>query len=160
MRILVAIDGSPCSFAAVSEAAKFPWPAGTEIRIIMAEPPCSASVAGNLSPGAFDELMKAEQVEALKHLHNAVAVLAQSGAGVRVTSSFLKGPPKDVVVTTAEEWGADLVVVGSHGYGPVRRFFLGSVSSFVANNAPCSVQIVRGRQVESAAAPAAPHEDR
>ena len=42
--------------------------------------------------------------------------------------------------------GADLIVVGSHGYGRLRRLMLGSVASAVVANAPCSVQVVRNKQ--------------
>ena len=48
-----------------------------------------------------------------------------------------------MIVEEAERWGADLILVGSHGYGSVKRFMLGSVSQAVATHAPCSVEIVR-----------------
>lgn len=51
--------------------------------------------------------------------------------------------PKEVIVDEAGRWRADLVVVGCHGYGSVKRFMLGSVSEAVAIHAPCSVEIVR-----------------
>ena len=41
------------------------------------------------------------------------------------------------------EWGADLIVVGSHGQRGIRRFLLGSAAEFVARHASCSVEIVR-----------------
>jgi nucleotide-binding universal stress UspA family protein len=91
----------------------------------------------------FDEVVKQQRAESTKRLHDAAAVLAQSASRLRVTQALLEGRPKDAIVTEAERWGADLVVVGSHGYGPIRRFFLGSVSLFVAHHAPCSVLVVR-----------------
>ena len=56
---------------------------------------------------------------------------------------MIDGSPKQVIVEQAEQWGADLIVVGCHGFGPVKRFLLGSVSQAVAVHAPCSVEIVR-----------------
>jgi nucleotide-binding universal stress UspA family protein len=53
------------------------------------------------------------------------------------------GSPKEAILDEAERWGADLIVVGSHGYGAIQRLFLGSVSLAVATNALCSVEIVR-----------------
>jgi nucleotide-binding universal stress UspA family protein len=46
-------------------------------------------------------------------------------------------------VDEAEEWDADLIVVGSHGYQSWERMLLGSVSQSVAAHAECSVEIVR-----------------
>ena len=43
-------------------------------------------------------------------------------------------------------WGADLVVLGTHGHGPAGRFLLGSVAHSVALHAPCSVEVVRSRK--------------
>jgi nucleotide-binding universal stress UspA family protein len=57
----------------------------------------------------------------------------------------IDGSPKQVIVEQAEQWGADLIVMGCHGFGPVKRFLLGSVSQAVAVHAPCSVEIVRLR---------------
>jgi nucleotide-binding universal stress UspA family protein len=56
---------------------------------------------------------------------------------------LLEGRPKETIVDEADRWGADLIVVGSHGYGAFRRLFLGSVSLAVAANAHCNVEIVR-----------------
>ena len=56
------------------------------------------------------------------------------------------GSPKEVILDEADAFGADLIVVGSHGYGMVERFLLGSVSQAVALHAKCSVQIVRGAE--------------
>jgi nucleotide-binding universal stress UspA family protein len=47
------------------------------------------------------------------------------------------------IVSKARELGVDLVVVGSHGGGPVSRLLLGSVAEAVAADAPCSVLVVR-----------------
>ncbi len=148
MKVLLAIDGSPGSLAAVAEVARRPWPADSEFRVILAEPPCIPSIAGFVSKGAFDEIIKAEQGEALKHLQQAVATLAESRVAGRVSSALVEGSPKDVIIAAAEEWEADLIVLGSHGYGPIRRFFLGSISNYIANNAPCSVEIVRPRPTD------------
>ena len=56
------------------------------------------------------------------------------------------GFPKQIILDEAEGWGADLIVVGSHGRGLMGRFLLGSVSQAVALNARCSVEIVRCRR--------------
>ena len=57
----------------------------------------------------------------------------------------LDGVPKDVIVQEARDWGADLIVLGCHGYGPVRRAVLGSVVTAVVTDAPCSVEVVRAK---------------
>jgi nucleotide-binding universal stress UspA family protein len=48
-------------------------------------------------------------------------------------------------VEEAERWGADLIVLGSHGHGATMRMRLGSVSHRVVLHAPCSVEVIRGR---------------
>jgi nucleotide-binding universal stress UspA family protein len=56
------------------------------------------------------------------------------------------GDARSCIVDEAKEWGADLIVVGSHGYTGLKRLLLGSVAQSVVTHAPCSVEVVRGKQ--------------
>jgi nucleotide-binding universal stress UspA family protein len=56
------------------------------------------------------------------------------------------GDPRSVIVDQAEEWSADLIVIGSRGLTSLKRLLLGSVAQSVINHAPCSVAVVRKKQ--------------
>lgn len=143
MKILLAIDGSPCSDAAVAEVVRLPWPPQSEIRVITVDAPIDPGLLRGGPATVFDEIVKQQRAEENRRLRDVAATLAQNAPALRVTVALLEGWPKDAIVAEAERWGADLVVVGSHGYGPIRRFFLGSISLYVAHHAPCSVLVVR-----------------
>lgn len=143
MKILLATDGSSCSDAAVSEICRRPWPEGTEVRIITVDAPWTEELLRGRSSSMFDEMNKQLRAEAWQRLNDAAAVFKRNAPGLIVTPVFREGHPKDTILDEAERWGADLIVVGSHGYGAIKRLFLGSVSLAVATNAACSVEIVR-----------------
>lgn len=147
MKILLAIDGSPCSAAAVAETARRPWPAGTEVLVIAVDPPVEGAFR-TIPTQAFDQIVQQQRAALRESLASSLRTLASGVSMVSCTSRLLEGSPKETIVRTAQDCSADLVVVGSHGYGPVRRFFLGSVSLYVALYAPCSVEIVRDRTVD------------
>lgn len=65
-------------------------------------------------------------------------------AGFSVTVHLEVGDVRERIIDSAEEWPADLIVVGSHGRDTFMRFLLGSVAESVARHANCSVEIVRG----------------
>jgi nucleotide-binding universal stress UspA family protein len=92
---------------------------------------------------AHEELIEEERKRAPERVDRAVQAIKQHAAELTVEAEILEGSPKKVIVEEAERWGANLIVIGSHGYGPVKRFLLGSVSHAVALHAPCSVEIVR-----------------
>lgn len=152
MKILLAIDGSPSSKAAVTEIASKPWPEGTEVKILSAvkvaipyipDPLLLLETANlKLRESEFNRLTIAVE-QAADQLRE-----SESGNRLKIETEILDGSPKEVIVDEAEAWGADLIVVGSHGYGNIKRFLLGSVSQAVATHAPCSVQIVRSHQKE------------
>ncbi|HEX6625674.1 MAG TPA: universal stress protein [Pyrinomonadaceae bacterium] len=152
MKILLAVDGSTFGDAAVSEVARRPWPAGSEVRIISAAE--ASHIPAPVPHGAAD--LYAEALEdACEQARTALAraaskLSAEGGTGLRITTAAPVGPAKEVILSEAEEWGADLIVVGSHGRGFWKRLFLGSVSQAVAAHAPCSVEIVRGPKAAEA----------
>ncbi|GMP63783.1 hypothetical protein CsSME_00025338 [Camellia sinensis var. sinensis] len=62
---------------------------------------------------------------------------------VKVETRVEYGDPRDVICQVAEKLGVDMVVLGSHGYGLIKRAFLGSVSNHCAQKANCPVLIVK-----------------
>src|SRR4030095_5369149 len=73
-----------------------------------------------------------------------------AGARTEVTAKTLKGDPTIAIPEEAERCGADLIVVGTHGYNALERLWLGSVSRAVASHAKCSVEIARRRKDQGA----------
>jgi nucleotide-binding universal stress UspA family protein len=92
---------------------------------------------------AHAESILSQRHEAPELLDAAVARLRTEQPGLQVTTTTLEGVPHEVIVAEAERWHADLIVLGSHGYGRVRRAILGSVAAAVAVEAPCAVEIIR-----------------
>jgi nucleotide-binding universal stress UspA family protein len=68
---------------------------------------------------------------------------AANAAGVSTESTQLTGDSGRMICQLAENWSADLILVGSRGLKGLKEMFLGSVSNYVTHHAPCSVLIVR-----------------
>lgn len=155
MKVLLAVDGSPCSEAAVNEVASRPWPTGSQVKIVTAyelPPPAPTPYAWAVPVEYFDEMEKAAQTGAHAVLDAAADKLAASlNQSVQVTKEILSGSPRSAIIEEADRWEADLIVMGSHGYDVLHRFLLGSVSQAVVSHAKCSVEVVRDRET-------APHE--
>lgn len=148
MKILLAIDGSSFSDAAVNEIASRPWPLASEVRVIsVVEPPLLPTVETWVPPDNYIEaLEKAGEEQGQSIVSKAADRITSAQLDkLRVATEIVKGYPKHAIIETAETWGADLIVVGSHGYRGLTRLWLGSVSQAVALHAKCSVEIVRSR---------------
>ena len=145
LRILLAIDGSPCSVAAVNDVAHCRLPNGSAVEVLnvihsrvpMMPDPAFALAAGHAEKQHEQERRSPEILQA------AATRLRRHRPHLDVTTKVVEGVPKDVILREAIEWHADRVVVGSHGYGRVGRAVLGSTAAGVAANAPCSVVIAR-----------------
>ena len=152
MKILLAVDGSVYSDAAVEEVANRPWPPQSEVKVITAaEVPVPIGMGPwGVSPYDFEELEKSVRTAAQAVIDGALDKLKTiTGDTLKITSEIIQGPPRQVIVDEAEEWGADLIVMGSRGLGAWNRLLLGSVSSAVVHHAKCSVEIVRPQAKES-----------
>ena len=143
MKILLAIDGSGFSQAALQSIIARPWPGGTEVKVLnVVEPP--ALLMGR-EMGAYDPEFEAVW-KALREQSKAVVEKAAQKlreANFAVSTQLVEGDPKSQIIDVADQWPADLIVVGSHGWKGLNRFLMGSVSQAVVRHAHCSVEVVR-----------------
>ena len=148
MKILIAVDGSECSDAAVEEVAKRPWPADSVVRIISVAETLPLEVL-SLPPRYREDIGRAARQRAQTVVERATARLREGDVRILpISSTVVVDSPKDAIVEEAERWGADLIVVGSHGYRGPESALLGSVSHAVAMQAKSSVEIARRRHVD------------
>jgi len=125
MRVLLAIDGSRSADRARDLVATLSWPRDSQIRIVAA-----------IRHGDGQERYTLDTA-----LDAAERDIARPGRWV--DRILLDGRPATAIVDEAEAFGADLVVVGSRGHGPIQSMVLGSVSAEVVDHAPCPVLVVR-----------------
>jgi nucleotide-binding universal stress UspA family protein len=143
MRILLAIDDSKFSEAAAETVIEQARPHGTEVRIlhVVESPPLLvARELGGYEPALENALQSQKQ-----HAETLVAKAAEllRARGLNVTAALEMGDAKSKILDVAEEWHADLIVLGSHGRKGLNRFLMGGVSDAVTRHACCSVEIVR-----------------
>lgn len=150
MKILLAVDGSSCSDAAVEEVARRPWPAGSLVRVLTAyELPAPPTPEGWALPLTyFEDLDIALKKQGQNVIDSALQKLkSKLDKSISIDAALVPGPARTVILDEAENW-ADLIVVGSHGYRAWERFLLGSVSQAVVSHATCSVEVVRCPRTE------------
>ncbi len=144
MKILLALDDSKFSEATVDALTAQVRHEGTSVHVLhvleMVAFVPTMDNAANLSPDFF--AMRQEALAGAKELVERAASKLRS-SGFTATFAVEEGDPKDRIVEAAEKFGADLIMLGSHGRKGLQRFLMGSVSEAVARRAHCSVQIVR-----------------
>lgn len=144
MKILVAYDGSPASEAAVEEVIRRPWPRKTQVRLVtvverpMPAPPPDGAVYGPL----MEKMRSSMREEAASRLQTAMDKL-KARPELEATFELREGSARPSLLEAIREWGADLVITGSHGSSGLARLFLGSVSHALVTHAPCSVEVVK-----------------
>jgi nucleotide-binding universal stress UspA family protein len=151
MKILLAVDGSAYSDAAVEEVPGRQWPPNSEIKdITAAEIPVPVGMEPwAASPEYFEALEKSVRSAANAVIDSALLKLKTiADKTLKISSEIIQGSPRQVIVDEAESWGADLILMGSRGLGAWNRLLLGSVSSAVVHHAKCSVEVVRMPQAK------------
>ena len=146
MKILLATDGSAHSKAMVKKFAGRTFAPNTKVRIISVYERSYYML--NTAPMGvmneyYDTADKYSQKLADDAVENAPNTLRKKNPALSISTAAIEGAPKSIILEEAEKFGADLIVVGSHGHGAVAGFLLGSVSQSVALHAKCSVEIVR-----------------
>lgn len=142
--IVVGTDGSPDAenaLQAASELARLN--PDTKVHVVGAFQPISPtelrSIANSL-PEEFKPLVHGTmQVESTMDAARSIMRLA----GVEADYHEVNNHPTDAILNAADDYDADLIVVGSRGEGATKRLLHGSVSTNVLHNAPCAVLVVR-----------------
>lgn len=155
MKILIGVDGSKYSEAALDEVSQRTWPDGSQILLVNAfeMPVAPTSDVWVLPPDYYDKLNRVVRAQSDSILEAAEQQLRSRLRGsVEIKTKAVLGSPKRAILDEAESFKADLIVVGSHGYPTWERLLLGSVSQAVVAHAKCSVEVVRMPAPKQAAA--------
>lgn len=146
-RVLLAVDGSGDSVAAVRQVAGRRWPLGTNFRLIAVLDPRMESVIAwpGIFPSEWAKSHDSTPREWVCHMVEHFAKVLYE-AKFAVETDICEGDPKQEIVRHAEDWKADLLVLGAHGLHHGTRRNLGSIASAVAARAHCSVEVIRPKQ--------------
>lgn len=144
MKILLAIDDSKFSEAALRMLVAQNHPRKTRVRVLHVVEPLETPYYPELTtpyPTSLADINKGRK-QAARELVARVVQKVRT-AGFQAEGAVRLGHVRTAVVDAAAKWRADLIVVGSHGRKGLQRILLGSVSDHVARHARCSVEIVR-----------------
>lgn len=144
MRIVVGVDDSPMSETALRRALDLGASLGAALDVVfVSHVPATVLAAMSGVPMGSEEFAEAQRSAVWGRFE---PMLEASDADVRRVD--VEGYPSDGLIDHAEAVGADLIVVGTRGRGPVASLFLGSTSHRVVNHAPCDVLVVRHHEEE------------
>ena len=144
VRILIGVDNSPDSNAAVDAVLKRTWPGGSEVGLLAVVDTVMAVADDSVQPPSMKWIDVSEEEnwpEVRKVFEPQTEKLRKAGLHVEVL--IRRGNPADELIQEAHSWGADCIFVGARGTRGIDRLLLGSVSSAVAARAHCSVEVVR-----------------
>jgi len=140
-KIMVAIGDDPVAEHAAEVGVELARAVGGKIALVCVVDRTIADTAAPEIPR--EDLMD----EARGHARQVITVLTERLVPDGSAAIFSpEGVPAEEIVKAAEEWSADLVVIGSHGRGALGRVLLGSVAESVMRHAPCPVLVVRAKK--------------
>ena len=143
-RILVPVDFSPNAEQALDYAIGLGAKLGATVHVVnvIGIPVFGVPELGvALTSTTIDSIVRDNQA-ALDKL-----VASRQGKGANLAEPILRtGDARDVILQTAEEVGADLIVMGTHGRRGLSRALLGSVTEMVVRTSPVPVLTIRARK--------------
>jgi nucleotide-binding universal stress UspA family protein len=154
MKILLAVEDSAYSKEALRSMVSQFKEQDVEVRVLSVVEPVSVYISADAFPHFTPQVQEIEE-DRKKQANDLVAGVTKQLQQERFKATGVVdvGDAKTKILENASKWGADLIVMGSHGWKGVNRFLLGSVSEAVARHAACSVEIVRMHQAQSGQTP-------
>jgi len=143
MKILVGVDDSKHSQAAVEFVKKMTWPEGARVLVVSAVREFIPVYTEVYVPAApYSEQLREDMFRSHQELVS-VAEKTLRDVGLSTEAKVLAGDPRTVLVDVARTENVDLLVVGSHGRTGLAKLLLGSVTSYVVSHAPCNVMVIK-----------------
>ena len=139
--ILIATDGSAPARAAEAIGLELARARGETAAFVCVWAPVRASFGVPVPEMLDSEFLEAERTWAEERL--AEAAERAGAAGTTAETIVMKGPAVEGICGTAAERGADMIVIGSHGWGAMMSLIFGSTTLGVLQHAPCPVLVVR-----------------
>ena len=142
--ILLAVDDSPVSYAAVEHAEKLALALNCKITVtsVIAVDPFKGVDFYQVALAVIQYIMDAEK-HALARLNDIQQSLIHHGVSQVDIKIVHEVPPATGILNAADELNADLIVMGSHGRTGFKKFFLGSVAQEVLSISPLPVMIIK-----------------
>lgn len=143
-RILVAVDDSPCSEKALAYAKSLVADSNASLALVTVVPPTSPASYGadpllGQQPIIVAEISEIQQRSAQTFLEK----LAQEFDGTKQVFTFNKvGNIRDEILSTAKEWTADLIIMGTNGRTGFDHFLSGSIAEGVLRKSTCPVLVI------------------
>lgn len=135
-RIVVGVDGSVPSKAALAWAVRQARLTGATVQAVIAwEPPVAYGYPMTVAPAVSYEELAADVAR------SAIAQVCGRGDAVKITSKVAEGNAAQVLLEASQK--ADLLVVGSRGHGGFVEALLGSVGQHCVHHATCPVVVIR-----------------
>ncbi len=148
MKILIAIDDSEYSQAALESIANRSWQPDTQFTVMSVVEPAVPDYAAwhmTYTPVLYEAI--AERVDDAKSMiDDKVAFLQERLPGYNIKGDVVEGPIRYSILDKAKNWHADFIIMGSHGRKGMAKFLMGSISESVAKGAPCSIEIIHRDQ--------------
>jgi nucleotide-binding universal stress UspA family protein len=147
LRLIIGVDNSSYSNAAVDAVCRREWPTGTEVRLLAVVDTVMAITPDPSQPSVMKwiEVGDEDNWDEVRQFFEPSADKLRS-AGLDAAVMIRRGNPKRELIGEAESWGANCIFVGAKGMRGIDRLLLGSVSSAVSARADCSVEIVRSKK--------------
>ncbi len=148
--VLVPLDHSPYSAAAIEWLFHQRWKKPAHIRLVTVLNPSTHEFANEPDPERAAVLLADLQqfkLSALRELEALAMHLEQQAGSNYITCEIIEGDPKHALLDLAHHWPAELIIMGSHGHTGLKKFLLGSVSQAIASHSQCSVEIVHLHEV-------------
>lgn len=144
VRLLIGVDTSSDSNAAVEAVCNRHWSKGTEVGLLVVVDTVMPLSSNPSQPSAMKWMEVADESNWSK-VRKIFEPAAQRirDAGLHAEVLIRRGNPADEILAEANTWGADCIFVGARGTRGIDRLLLGSVSSAVSARAHCSVEVVR-----------------